>query len=215
LPDQERKFEATGTIVDPSGLVVVALSTIDPAKEISGREFNTQQGRVKIDATATLKEVKIILPDGVEVPADVVMKDIDLDLAFVRPKADSKEGKTATYKALDLKNGVAADIADDTVTVWRMEDVMNHKPGVMGGQVLALTQKPRTFVRVSNAILGCPTFSMDGKLIGIGVVRSAKDKAPVIVVLPSADILEVAEQAKAAKPAPEADPKPAATQKAE
>lgn len=200
LPDQDRKFETTGTVIDPSGLVVTALSAIDPAKEISGREYNTGQGRVKIDATATLKEVKLIMADGTEVPTDVVMKDADLDLAFLKPKSDSKEAKSVTFKAIDLKKSAPADVADDTVTIWRMEEVMNRKPAVMGGQVFAVTQKPRTYVRVSNAIIGCPTFAMDGKVIGIGVIRSAREKGAVVIVLPAADVLEVADQAKAAKP---------------
>ena len=208
LPDREQKFETAGTVIDPSGLVVAALSAVDPAKEITGREFNFAQGRVKVEASAILKELKIVMPDGTEVPADIVMKDADLDLAFLKPKADTKEVKSVTFKAIDLKNSVAGEVADDTVTVWRMEEVMNRKPGVMGGQIFAITQKPRTFVRVSSAILGCPTFAMNGKLIGIGVIRSAREKGSVLIVLPAADVLEVAEQAKAAKPAPADEARP-------
>jgi hypothetical protein len=210
LPENENKFETTGTIVDPSGLVVVSLNTIDPG----GREFSVRGARVKVE-TATLKEVKIVLPDGVEVPSDVVMKDLDLDLAFLRPKADSKEAKSAKFKAVDLKKSAASEIADDTVTVWRMEEIMGRKPGVMGGQVMAIMQKPRTYIRAANVVLGCPTFAMDGKVIGIGVFRTVKEKGSVVVLLPSADVLEIAEQARAAKPIAEEPPKPADTQKAD
>jgi S1-C subfamily serine protease len=200
IPEREQKFEALGTVLDAKGLVVTALSAIDPTKELSGREVNTPSGRIKIEASSTMKEVHLTMPDGTEVPADLVMKDLDLDLAFIKPKADSKELKGVQFKPIDLKNSTAGAIADDTVTVLRMDETLNRQPGVQGGQVIGVTQKPRNFLRVSGTALGCPTFSMDGKLMGINVTRSAKERMAVIVVLPSADVLEVAEQAKNAKP---------------
>lgn len=215
IPDQERKFETLGTVIDSSGLVIAALSAIDPSKELTGREVNTPSGRVKLDASATLKEVKIVLPDGTEVPSDVVMKDSDLDLAFIKARADSKEAKGATFKAVNLKNSAVGGIADDVVTVVRMDELLNRQPGVQGGQIIAITQKPRAFLRVSGTGLGCPTFAMDGRLLGINVARSAREKMPVGVLIPSADVLEIAEQAKTAKPVPTEEPKGKAEKKAE
>jgi len=201
IPDQERKFESLGTVIDAGGMVVTSLSTIDPAREVSGREYNTQSGRVRIEAAAKLNEVKIVMGDGTEVPADVVMKDTDLDLAFVRPRADSKEAKSVTFKWIDLAKSTTCGIADDTVTVVRMNEALNRQPGVQGGQVVAIAQKPRTFLGISGGALGCPTFAMDGKIIGLTVMRILRDRGPATVVLPAADVLEVAEQAKTAKPA--------------
>lgn len=208
IPDQERKFEAVGTIIDAGGLVVAALSTLDPTREITGREINTPSGKVRLDATATLKEVKLILPDGTEVPADVVMKDLDLDLAFLKPKADSKEARGATFKPVDLKKSAVGGIADDTVTVMRMDEMLNRQPAVQGGQVVAITQKPRAFLRVSGTGAGCPTFAMDGRVLGISVNRFSRERPPITVVLPAADVLEIAEQAKAAKPLSVNEPAP-------
>jgi len=208
IPEREQKFEALGTIIDASGLLVAALSNLDPTKDITGREINTPNGRMKIEASAILKEVRIILPDGTEVPADMVMKDADLDLAFVKPKPDSKEAKGVTFKAVDLKNSVAGNITDEVVTVSRMDEILNRQPAVQRGQIVAVTQKPRTFLRVSGAIPGCPTFALDGKLLGLSVNRSNKEKPPVTVVLPAADVLEDAEQAKSAKPIAAEEPKP-------
>ncbi|MGC8988745.1 MAG: hypothetical protein ACP5MD_01350 [Verrucomicrobiia bacterium] len=47
---------------------------------------------------------------------------------------------------------------------------------------------------------GCPTFALDGKVLGIAVNRFMKDKNTVTVVLPASDVLEIAEQARNAKP---------------
>lgn len=207
IPEREQKFEALGTIIDTNGLVVAALSNLDPTKEISGREVNTPSGRIKIDASATLKEVKIIMPDGTELPADVVMKDADLDLAFVKPKPDSKEAKGIVFQPIDLKNSASGSIADEVATVSRMDEALNRQPAAQRGQIVGVTQKPRTFYRATGMDHGCPTFLIDGKLLGITVSRSTKDKPPVAVILPAADVLEIAEQARNAKPAVAEEPK--------
>ena len=83
---EERKLELIGTIIGADGLTVVPLSTLDVASTIDGRTVNSGQGQVKISAKGTTKEVKILMPDGSEVPAKVAFKDPDIDLAFIRPE---------------------------------------------------------------------------------------------------------------------------------
>lgn len=200
IPDRERKVETLGTIISPSGMIVTTLSGLDPSAEMSGREIRTSSGMVKLDATATMKEVKIILPDATEVPAEVIMRDSDLDLAFVRPKAGTKEAKEATFKAIDLKNAAKANPGDDVVSLGRTDEGLNRQPMVTRGQITAITKKPREFLRVSAVNHGCPTFALDGRLIGIATSRSGRGRASQTVLIPAEDVLEIAEQAKAARP---------------
>ena len=203
LPEQESKFEAYATVISSDGMLVTALSSIDPSRAISGREITTRSGsRVKIDASVNIKEVHIILPDGVEVPADVVFKDTDLDLAFIRARAESKEYKSAKFVAIDLKNSAKSVMAEESITLMRADDVLNRQPSLVRGQVTVLVSKPREFVRVTSAAPGTPTFNTDSKLLGIGTVRFVQGKQPTVVLIPSADVQELAEQAKAAKVKP-------------
>ena len=111
IPDRERKVEALATLID-SGLLVTAMSQVDPSREMEGREFNTAKGPVRFDVSVTLKEVKVVLQDGTEIPAEQVMKDADLDLAFFRVKADSKEAKGVTFKTLDLKDDAKVHVVN-------------------------------------------------------------------------------------------------------
>jgi S1-C subfamily serine protease len=187
FPEQERKIEALATVISTNGMLVTSLSAIDPAREVSGREIMTGSGRVRIEASSVMKEMEVIMPDGTEVPADVVMKDADLDLAFIRLKTDSKEFKGQSLSAIDLKQAAKAAIA---------EEVLGRQPTVLCGQVSVLLKKPREFVRVTSANLGTPTFDLDGKLIGIGVSRRMANKSSVLVLIPAADIGEIAEQAR-------------------
>lgn len=206
IPDREQKNETLGTFIDSTGLAVTALSSIDPSREYNGREVRTRDGVVKIEANVVLKEVRVTMPDGTEIPADVVMRDVDLDLAFLRIKSGAKEAKGVSFKAVDLKNAAAVNVSDDIITISRNDEVMNRVASVSRGQITSVTKKPREFLRATGANLGCPTFTPDGKIVGLAVTRTVRGKSSQTVIIPAADVLEIAEQARAAKPAAEEKP---------
>jgi S1-C subfamily serine protease len=206
LPEKEKKVEALATVVSTNGLLVTALSAIDPARGISGREVQVAGNKVLLDATAVMTEAHIILPDGTEVPASVVMKDADLDLAFILAKADSKEFKGASFKPVDLQDSAKALISDDVVSLGRADEVLNRQPSVVRGQVMVLVKKPHEFVRVSSVSLGAPSFNTRGKVLGIGVNRFMGNKPSVPVLIPAAEVRAIAEQAANANVAAPAAP---------
>lgn len=170
-PEREEKVRADGTIIDDRGLIVLSLSAIDPSRLIDGREVKSAEGPVKVGATATLNELEIILGDGTEIPATLVFKDEDLDLAFLRPKSDAPEAQGATFDPIDLAAAGEVLVGDSTVSVTRLEDLFNNAPAMMPGQVSAVIERPRLLFVAPNAVRGCPTFTLDGKLIGIGIIR--------------------------------------------
>src|SRR5262249_41028814 len=99
----ESRQDATGTVLDPSGLTVLSLSNTDPGQLVqSMMAGGDEDSRFKVETELT--DVKILLEDGTEIPAEVVLRDKDLDLAFVRPKSKITNALTA----LDLtKSGKA------------------------------------------------------------------------------------------------------------
>ena len=70
-------------MVDPSGLTVLALSACDPS-EMYQRMMGEDYPRTSVETEVT--DMKILLDDGTELPAEIVLRDKDLDLAFIRPK---------------------------------------------------------------------------------------------------------------------------------
>ncbi len=212
--DKEAKSEATGTIIDASGLIVTALASIDKSSVVDGKTIETQMGTVKLKATSEIKEIKVIMPDGTEIPADLVLKDADLGLGFVRVRADSKEAKGVTFKAIDLKDAAQGALLDDCVALGRLNENMNREASVVTTEISGITTKPRTFYRVLTDSVGCPVYLASGKLLGLTTARKQADNtggtdvsmAPV--VLPAADIAKLAEQALAA-PLPAAAKEPA------
>jgi hypothetical protein len=194
LPEQENKVRTDGTVVDDRGLIVVSLSGIDPSRLIDGREANSPMGRIKVDASATLKELEIILGDGTEIPATMVFKDADLDLAFVRPKADAPEAKGVTFDPVDLAAAGTAETADYTVTVGRLEEIFNNEPALLPGQVSAVLERPRRLYLGANIGRGCPMFTLDGKLLGIGGLRTSTMQGQGLVVVPAAEVQKLVAQ---------------------
>ena len=196
---EERKVEMLGTVIGADGLIVVSLSTLDVASTVDGRTWNTPQGPVKVSAKGTTKEVKILLPDGSEVPAKVAFKDPDLDLAFIRPE------KPGDVKLTPVNTADAAPMTllDDVIILGRLGKDLNREPVAMTNEVISIVSKPRTFGKIGSQALGMPVFNKDGKFLGIGINRfSAKGDSdgqntmPSNVILPTADLLESAAQAK-------------------
>ena len=203
--DKEGKSEATGTIIDPSGLIVTSLASIDKSSMVDGKVVNVPGvGPIKLKSTSEIKEIKVIMPDGTEIPADLVLKDADLGLGFIRVRADSKEAKGVTFKAIDLKDSAKGSLLDDCIGLGRLDDNMNREPSVVTTEISGLTTKPRLFYRVLTDSIGCPVFLSSGKLLGITTVRKpgSDDGGTEVrvspVVLPAADMVKLADQAKAA-----------------
>lgn len=196
---EERKIEMLGTVIGKDGLIVVPLSTLDVASTIDGRMVNGPQGPMKLSAKGTTKEVKILMPDGSENEAKVAFKDTDLDLAFIRPQKPEEVKLTA----VDITNSAPMSVLDDVIILARLGKDLNRAPVVMTNEIIALVTKPRTFGKLSAQSLGTPIFNLEGKFLGIGINRfgpkgdtEAQGPMPSNVILPAADLLESAAQAK-------------------
>ncbi|NQX03125.1 trypsin-like peptidase domain-containing protein, partial [bacterium] len=196
---EERKLEMIGTVIGKDGLIVTPLSTLDVASTIDGRVVNGPQGPVKLSAKGTTKEVKILMPDGTEIAAKVVFKDTDLDLAFIRPE----KPEAVKLTPVDTANSVPLEILQDVIVLGRLGKDLNREAVVMTHEVIAVVTKPRTFGKISGQSLGMPAFNKDGKFLGIGINRFSpkgdsenQGPVPASVILPAADLMESAAQAK-------------------
>lgn len=192
----ERKVEVSGTVVDPSGLTVLALSSVDPSALV-----DTSRMKFEIE----LNDIKIMLEDGSELAAEVVLRDKDLDLAFVRPK--TKPAKPMVF-ADPAKSGTA-QVLDEVLTVTRLGKAAGRAHAASIERISAVVTKPRLFYipdsAMTNTRQGSPAFTLDGKMLGVFVYRavnvkggSAQDNISSII-LPAEEILKSAKQAPEAK----------------
>ena len=211
MDKSEDVTEAVATVIDPSGLAVLSFCVAEPA-HLAGRFFRGE----KIKMESEVVDVKMLLPDGGELPARLVLRDKDLDLVFVRPA----EKPAKPFSAVDLSLNSPAGILDEFLILSRLGKVAGRVPAVSVGRIEAVVKKPRTFyVPDESALagkLGAPAFLPDGKIIGLLLLKmvpgtsggmrmsmasmtsmmfggaSAMGLMPVI--LPAKDILEVSRQ---------------------
>ena len=200
---QESKGEVTGTVVDPSGLTIVSFTNTNPADAIRGM-FGGEDGP---DITSEVTDVKILLNDGKEIPAKVVLRDKDLDLAFIQPI----EKLESPLMAVDLKNSGSLDMLDKAIILSRLGRVANRSQSVHLTHIQAVINKPRKFYTITLPdkadVLGSPVFGLDGKVIGLVLLRilpgqasmdSSRSETPIMpIIIPAEDIAPAAAQAAA------------------
>jgi hypothetical protein len=200
----ETKEDITGSVIDPSGLTVVALSACDPT-EMFQRMMGDAYSKYKVESEIT--DVRILLEDGNELPAEIVLRDKDLDLAFLRPKTKP----AAPMPAIDLSHSSASQVLDQVIALNRLNSAAGRAYSASVERISAVMQKPRTFYIPDSTMtatgLGSPVFAIDGNIVGMVVVRTISSKGSTrnprgnvtTIILPSPDILRAAKQAPDAK----------------
>jgi hypothetical protein len=216
---QEQRTHCLATIVDPSGLSVAPLTNLAPSMHFS-------RGGRSYDLSCQVQEVKYRLSEGTEVPARLVLKDEDLDLAFLAPLKPLDKANQAKTTFVPLSESTSQpEMLDSTILVSRTSEDLNYIPTLVLGRILSLVSTPRTCYISSSGGLGVPVFNDQGKLLGIicrcvkaeGSDGTSSIRASGVLsqlILPVADILRLVPQAKAeVKKLAEADKKAAKAKK--
>jgi hypothetical protein len=221
--ENEHKGEVTGTVIDPNGLTVVSLAATDPAS-IFSMMMESEGASDEFKMESEVADVKIILADNTELPAKVVLRDKDWDLAFVRPtkKLD------APLQALNLSKSAKPEVLDEVVALNRLGKVAGRAYAASLMRIEAVVSRPRIFYvpgqGASAALMGAPVFSFDGNIVGIMLLRTVPgeqggmsfgacniQEGTMPIVVPAADILEAAQQAPSAEVVPATPPAGEAT----
>ena len=194
LPPQEQKLEALGTIIADDGLTVLSLTKVDPTADILSR-LRSRSGSVNVNYT----EVNLLMQDGTEVPAKLLLKDSDLDLAYVLPIKERKE----EYKGVNfekvpqiIKNFKTPSILDEVISMGKLRQTLYRQSTLRRGWVNAVIEKPRKYYVIENTSPGTPVFDRQGNWLGVVVFKMVGSRPSEIVTLPAADVLEIAEQVR-------------------
>lgn len=194
MPPQEQKLEALGTIIAEDGLTVLSLNKVDPTANILSR-IRSPGASVNVNYT----EVMILMQDGTEVPAKLLLKDSDLDLAFVLPIEERKnEFKDIVFSRVP-KQASEDDlpiILDEVVSIGKLRKTLYRQSTLRRGWVNAVIEKPRTYFVIENTSPGTPVFNSMGNWLGVVVYKMVSGRPSEIVTLPATDILEIAEQVR-------------------
>ena len=85
MQSMDESVETVGTVIDPSGLTVLSLGALNPGAMMNKMMGGGGGGQERMEFGSEPTDVKLRLADGRELPARIVLRDEDLDLAFMRP----------------------------------------------------------------------------------------------------------------------------------
>lgn len=197
MPPQEEKIEANAVIIDPNGLAVTPLSEISPEESMS--DFLGEEAD-KYKVSTDITDVKLLLVNGQEIPATIVLRDKELDLAFLRPVTKPEK----PLAAVDLAKAGKPELLDQVLALSRQGVAANRAIAASFDRIETVVEKPRFFCIPDQGLdMGASVFTLDGSFAGLVVMRqiaSAADTASwydnsAQIILAPADIREAAKQA--------------------
>ncbi len=194
--EQENEQEATATVINGDGLAVLSLSAVDLTSLFAAMD-NLPEG-----VSSKLVSLKMVYQDGSEHDAEVVLRDKDLDLAFIRPAAKPD----APLPSVNLENLAAPGVMDPVVVVGQMGAVAQRAHIAFIERIEGVVEKPRRFYILgehrAEQVMCSPVFTMDGGFAGIGAMRVTRggksmQENVMVIVVPAAQITELIEQVPA------------------
>jgi hypothetical protein len=207
MQSNDDTIETVGTVIDPGGLTVVSLSSINPGAMMTKLMASGNGGSEKVDIVSEPTDLKIRLADGRELQSMIALRDEDLNLAFIRPI-------TAPAKplvAINLADAAQPALLDQVVVFGRFGRVGGWAPSAALRDIGGIVLKPRTFYVLAgeSAGIGTPAFLPNGKIVGILTVRQITGDRPsafagmsgpegfglLPVILPADDVLDISKQA--------------------
>lgn len=200
MPSREDKREVNGTVISPTGLTVTSLAAIDPRSTIpAGANMRIEE--------PDFKEVKLRLADNTEVPARVVLKDADLDLAFIAPDG-AGAAADRQFAHVKLEDAAEAAVLGAYYDVSRAPKALQRTPTVRLINMSGIVEKPRRLFLLADYSPGCPVFDAGGRILGVSVRHIVNGRQIGLVILPAAAVADIARQAAAAtaSAAPAAEP---------
>lgn len=190
--NQDQRLQTQVTLLDSSGLGVMSLTAFDPSEVLSAQASRGRGAGGAVTVTTEASDLRYRLPDGREVPVRVVLRDKELDLAFLRPM----EKPATPLRAIDSATAKPGPI-DPVIALQRLPEMAGWQMTAFFYSVYAVVEKPRTFYLLTGGVVGSPIFDSRSRFVGI-IVRLKNDADPAnapLIVMPANEIREVAKQA--------------------
>jgi hypothetical protein len=196
MPPTDTKIDVNGTVIAPTGLTVTSLSAIDTKTIFENMRAQMSSGGMTVELGQTeFKGLRLWLADGTEVPAKVVWKDADRDLALLAPAA--AHGRTFAYVNLN-DAPEAATVLGNYYHLSRLNETIQRAPVIRPSTVNGILERPRRLLLISTDgyadTLGCPVFDTQGRVLGICLRYLVNGLPKGTVVVPAADVAEIAGQ---------------------
>jgi hypothetical protein len=202
--DKEQKFEAAATTIDPSGLFVTSAESLEHAAYF--RNMSASNKKVNLNIESEISSLQVLLADGTQAEADLVLSDKDLDLSFVRLRAKPP----TPLPAVALAPAPLPAALDQVFILSRAPKLANRVAMVQVGRVDCQVRGPQPYLLGDVTLIGCQgclAYDASGVAVGIEVSKSpsadevgenavsGRDLSASAVIRPIAAMLDLAKQA--------------------
>lgn len=174
LPDRDQQRRTLGVTIGDDGLVVISNSAIDAAVGLQGQKVEIEEKVVEISSAVTeYSDVEISYGDTTLLHGKVIRQDVEADVAFILPNASETKALNKQFEKVDFSQFAAsAETAEQVVGLSRSSAVYGYMPTLVMGRITGVFKGDRTFfVTDAGTAQGIPVFALDGKPIGLTVVR--------------------------------------------
>ena len=167
----DEAVQAIATVLDETGLAVMSLSAVEPGG-LMARMMSAAGGtsRQRMDITTEPSGLSMRLAQGEQVSARIVLRDEELNLAFLEP-IDPPKARIAFVDGRSAKPGPF----DLLVMMVRLGESSGWQTAAWFTYVQAVVDKPRTVYLMSGATtdrgLGAPVFDLAGRFVGVLVMK--------------------------------------------
>lgn len=195
--EAQSEIEADGLLMNASGLVVTTNMAIDPSAA-----YSDAMGDAGRSISSKVVSLKILMNGGIEIPAKVVLRDKNRNLAFIRPIRKP----AMTLRPFNFAEGGPARTGDVVYILGRMGKAGNRSAEAKLNRITSTITRPRrvyvldpyTYIYSGHAV-----FNERGQLLGLllprisrgGRTTSRVSDSFLSIVIPASDINEAAQQA--------------------
>ncbi len=167
MGDQERESEITGIMINPQGLVLCSNTQLVGFAGMMRQMMGSRGG----EFSATPTDIKVLIGADTEgVDAEVIARDTELDLAWVR--ITDPGDKTFTY--VNFSDAAEPSIGQRLVAIRRMDKYFARSAVIAEGRMGGKTNKPRNlYVPTGDlrGVLGLPVYTQSGQVVGVTIVQ--------------------------------------------
>lgn len=209
MGDQESENEITGIMINPQGLVLCSNTQLGGFAGMMRQMMGSRGG----EFSATPTDIRVLVGADTEgVDAEVIARDTELDLAWVR--ITDPGDKTFTY--VNFSDAAEPSIGQRLVAIRRMGKYFARSAVIAEGRMGGKTNKPRNLYIPTGdlrGVLGLPVYTQSGQVVGVtilqmpdaqdmggnpmGMMRNISSMQDMMagLILPAADVVKATQRA--------------------
>ena len=162
--------EIAGLIVDPKGIVLCSNTELDGYVKLMNLMAGSMTETGGCEQSMQVSNVKVLVGDDeVGLAAEILARDTELDLAWLRIK--DTEGKSLQF--VELAKGETPIVGQRTLMMSRMAKRFGRVPVITEGRVGGQTTRPRQLYlpSVRTSVIGAPVYTESGVILGVTVLQ--------------------------------------------